>query len=69
MFINKKMNELLGPIDNTIVNIVFDTNFIPERFKLISDIEQLRKSYEMFYQRFSKKGKQNYMNVDNNYNS
>ena len=38
VFMNKKIVELLGPIDNSVVNLIFDRNYLSEKFVKIEDI-------------------------------
>lgn len=52
---NKKIEELLGPVDNSVVNIIFDKSYLPEKYKIISSIEKLRKAYEEVYEKILKK--------------
>ncbi|KAL4442179.1 hypothetical protein ABPG74_009197 [Tetrahymena malaccensis] len=54
-FMNKKIAELLGPVDNSVVNIIFDKNYLPEKYVLIPNIEKIRKAYEDIYQKILKK--------------
>lgn len=44
-----KIGELLGPLDNTIVNVVFEQNFVPDKYALISDIEGIKMEYIRCY--------------------
>jgi hypothetical protein len=46
VFMNKKIGELLSPIDNYIVNIIFDANYLPDKFRPINDLELMRVGYE-----------------------
>ena len=52
---NKKIAELLGPVDNSVVNIIFDKSYLPEKYKPISSMEKLRKAYEEVYEKILKK--------------
>jgi len=52
---NKKIAELLGPVDNSVVNIIFDKSYLPEKYKPISSIEKLRKAYEEVYEKILQK--------------
>ncbi|EAR84143.2 zinc finger transcription factor sma protein, putative (macronuclear) [Tetrahymena thermophila SB210] len=54
-FMNKKIAELLGPVDNSVVNIIFDKSYLPEKYVLIPNIEKIRKAYEDIYQKILKK--------------
>lgn len=54
MFMNKKIAELLGPLDNTIINIIFDINFLSEKFKVFKEVEILKTCYEKTYNKYSK---------------
>ncbi|KRX08142.1 hypothetical protein PPERSA_01687 [Pseudocohnilembus persalinus] len=53
-FMNKKVADLLGPVDNSIVNIIFD-QFLPDKFVPIKDLEQLKKAYGNLYPKMLKK--------------
>jgi len=38
-----------------VVNIIFDKSYLPEKYKIISSIEKLRKAYEEVYEKILKK--------------
>lgn len=52
---NKKIVELLGPVDNSVVNIIFDKSYLPDKYSAVQSIEKIRKAYEDIYQRILKK--------------
>lgn len=54
-FYNKKIAELLGPVENSVVNIIFDKSYLPEKYHPIQSIEKIRKAYEDIYQKILKK--------------
>jgi len=42
-------------VDNSVVNIIFDKSYLPEKYKPISSMEKLRKAYEEVYEKILKK--------------
>lgn len=64
---NKKIGDLLGSLDNTIVNVIFDSNFLPEKYMPINDIEAIKVGYEMAYPKYAKR--QTVVYPSNNFDS
>lgn len=56
---NKKIGELLGPIDNSLVNVIFDQTYLPEKFIKVSDLEEIKIGYERAFEKRDKNGLDN----------